>query len=86
MGVVVRMGAILALVCVVAVTTGYAGEDQPVKKSRSGICHCPGGAYYDRTTSFTPFNSIDECLSGGGRHPPNLQGIRAIAPSTNRRI
>ena len=42
MGVVVRMGAILALACVVAVTTGYAGEDQPVKKSRSGICHCPG--------------------------------------------
>ena len=82
MGVVVRMGAILALACVVAVTTGYAGEDQPVKKSRSGICHCPGGAYYDRTTSFTPFNSIDECLSSGGRHPKRGQGDCAEASSS----
>ena len=44
------------------------------KKSSSGICHCPGGRYYDRTKKFTPYRSIAECLDSGGRHPKRGQG------------
>ncbi len=45
-----------------------------VKLSRSGICHCPGGAYWERTLRFTPFPSIESCLATGGRHPKVGQG------------
>ena len=44
------------------------------KKSSSGICHCPGGRYYDRTKRFTAYRSIGECLASGGRHPRRGQG------------
>lgn len=40
-----------------------------VKKSTSGICHAPGTTYYARTKNFTAYNSLDECLSSGGRLP-----------------
>jgi hypothetical protein len=40
-----------------------------VKKSRSGICHAPGTAYYPRTLQFTPYESIEACLASGGRLP-----------------
>lgn len=40
-----------------------------VKMSSSGICHAPGTTYYDRTTNYTPYNSIDACISAGGRLP-----------------
>lgn len=68
------IGAILVLTSIVVVATSNAKQDQPIKKSQSGICHCPGGAYYDRTKRFTPFRTIDECLSDGGRHPKRGQG------------
>lgn len=41
----------------------------PVKLSRSGICHAPSSQYYARTTNFTAYNSLDECLHAGGRLP-----------------
>jgi hypothetical protein len=40
-----------------------------VKKSRSGICHAPGTAYYARTQDFTAYESIEACLDSGGRLP-----------------
>lgn len=44
--------------------------DEPqVKKSTSSICHERGSTYYDRTEKFTPYDSIEECLSSGGRLP-----------------
>jgi len=46
-----------------------AGNDGVVKKSKTGICHAPGGSYYDRTKNFTPFKTLDECLKSGGRLP-----------------
>ena len=45
-----------------------------VKLSRSGICHCPGGAYWERTIHFTAHPSIESCLATGGRHPKQGQG------------
>lgn len=46
-----------------------ASTDSVVKKSKTGICHSPGGSYYDRTKNFTPFKTLDECLKSGGRLP-----------------
>ncbi len=40
-----------------------------VKKSRSNICHAPGTTYYSRTTNFQAFNTVQACLSSGGRLP-----------------
>lgn len=40
-----------------------------VKKSTNDICHAPGTTYYDKTTNYTAYNSVDECLASGGRLP-----------------
>lgn len=40
-----------------------------VKKSDTDICHEKGTTYYSRTKSFTPYNSIQDCLNSGGRLP-----------------
>lgn len=74
-----RTGAVTMFLVAITVAGALANE---IKKSRSGICHCPGGAYYDRTTRFTPYNTIDECLASGGRHPMHGQGECAETTST----
>lgn len=63
--------AAFALLAVVALPDAAPGQ---VKLSRSAICHCPGGAYYERTIHFTAYPSIDSCLAVGGRHPEVGQG------------
>lgn len=40
-----------------------------VKKSKSNICHERGTKYYNQTKTFTPYNTIEGCLSSGGRLP-----------------
>lgn len=40
-----------------------------VKKSTSDICHEKGSTYYERTTNYEAFNSIEDCLKSGGRLP-----------------
>ena len=40
-----------------------------VKMSTTGICHAPGTTYYDRTTNYTAYSTIDACLAAGGRLP-----------------
>lgn len=40
-----------------------------VKKSKTDICHARGTTYYERTTNYTPYNTIDECINSGGRLP-----------------
>ncbi len=40
-----------------------------VKKSSTGICHAQGTQHYDRTSKYTPYNSLDACLDSGGRLP-----------------
>ena len=61
-----------------AVETGLLAEDSEygeiIKMSSSGICHCPGGQYYNRTKNFTEYRSINDCLAAGGRHPKQGQG------------
>ena len=62
------------LILVMAVGALGAAAAQPIKKSNSGICHCPGGQYYERTSRYSAFDSIEACLASGGRHPKRGQG------------
>ncbi len=73
------LGAVLAVAASVPENTAA----QEVKKSGSGICHCPGGQFYDRTTNYTPFESIDACLASGGREPQRGQGTCSSVPATD---
>ena len=40
-----------------------------VKKSTTEICHKKGTNFYNNTKNFTAYNSMEECLSSGGRLP-----------------
>jgi hypothetical protein len=42
---------------------------EPVKMSKSGICHAPGSTYYSQTKNFTPYKTLDDCIRAGGRMP-----------------
>jgi hypothetical protein len=42
---------------------------EPVKMSKSGICHAPNTTYYKQTKSYTPYPTLQACLSAGGRMP-----------------
>lgn len=60
--------------------TSTVPETGPVKKSQSGLCHCPGGQFYDRTSNFTPYDTIGACLESGGREPQQGQGTCPTEP------
>ena len=38
-----------------------------VKKSSTGLCHARGTQYYNQTLKYTAYDSINACLSSGGR-------------------
>ncbi len=65
--------AVAAALVTAGVVSSLASEpastDLPVKKSTSSICHAPGTTYYAKTKNYTPYNTVDECLSSGGRLP-----------------
>ena len=42
---------------------------EPVKMSKTGICHAPGSTYYKQTKNYTPYPTLKDCLSAGGRMP-----------------
>lgn len=44
-------------------------EQTIVKKSVNGICHDKSSRYYEATKNYEAYQSIDECLSSGGRLP-----------------
>jgi len=50
------------------VDVAYA-QSQPVKMSKTGICHAPNSTYYSQTKNFKPYKTLDECLKAGGRMP-----------------
>jgi hypothetical protein len=53
----------------ILVSTSVLGQAEPVKMSKSGICHAPNSTYYNQTKNFTPYKTLDECLKAGGRMP-----------------
>ena len=60
---------IISLLIGLLVSTSVLSQSEPVKLSKSGICHKPGSTYYQQTKNFTPFKTLDECLKSGGRLP-----------------
>ena len=60
---------IIALATALFLSTGVLAQSEPVKMSKSGICHQPGSTYYANTKNFKPFKTLDECLKAGGRLP-----------------
>jgi hypothetical protein len=60
---------IIALATTFLFSTGVLAQSEPVKMSKSGICHQPGSTYYTNTKNFKPYKTLDECLKAGGRLP-----------------
>ncbi|MYA16956.1 MAG: hypothetical protein F4Z28_09415, partial [Gammaproteobacteria bacterium] len=67
------MGVIGGVALAVALASPQP-EHADIKKSTTGICHCPGGQWYVRTSNYTPFETIEACLASGGREPERGQG------------
>ena len=59
----------LLLVTTGLLATGAYAQSEPVKMSKTGICHAPNSTYYSQTKNFTPYKTLDECLKAGGRMP-----------------
>jgi hypothetical protein len=49
--------------------TSFAQAADPVKMSKSGICHAPNTTYYKQTKNYTPYPTLQACLSAGGKMP-----------------
>jgi hypothetical protein len=47
---------------------------QNVRMSGSSICHCRGGAYFQRVSPERSFDTLASCLAAGGREPKQGQG------------
>lgn len=60
---------VIRLVTSLLITTTAFAATEPVKMSKSGICHAPNTTYYNQTKNFTPYKTLDECLKAGGRMP-----------------
>jgi len=64
---------LLMLVLLLTSSLLAAGEppksNEPVKMSKTKICHAPNSSYYAKTQNFTPYKTLKECLDAGGRLP-----------------
>jgi hypothetical protein len=43
-----------------------------IKQSSSGLCHPPQSPWYERTTNFTAYQTLEACLDAGGRLPEGV--------------
>jgi hypothetical protein len=59
----------ISLISTILISTSAFAQSEPIKMSKSGICHKPGSTYYQQTKNFTPYKTLDECLKSGGRLP-----------------
>lgn len=58
----------MLLIPILAISTqASASTSLSIKRTSSGICHDKDSPYFDRIKKYEHFNSIDECLSAGGR-------------------
>jgi len=63
------MKKIIALILLTLSLLAFSETKEPVKLSKSGICHAPGSTYYEQTKNFTPYKTLEDCLKAGGRMP-----------------
>ncbi|MFP3979139.1 HNH endonuclease family protein [Marinobacter sp. KMM 10035] len=66
-------------IAVLALFGSLATQAQPVKMSKSGICHSPAGAHYDRTKNYQPFSTLESCLAEGGSLPKGMSEPKSKA-------
>jgi len=52
-----------------SIKSSTVSTEPAVKKSSTGICHAMGTTYYLRTTKYTTYKSISDCIASGGRLP-----------------
>ena len=62
------MKTIIKLITV-ALLSSAVHAAEPVKMSKSGICHAPNTTYYKQTKNYTPYPTLKDCLNAGGRMP-----------------
>ena len=63
--------------------TAKVGSSPYVKKSKSGICHLKSSSsYYGRVKYFTSYQSLESCLSSGGRCPKRDSQCNARIPAS----
>jgi hypothetical protein len=60
---------LIAAVLSAFLAAGVHAQPEPVKMSKSGICHAPNTTYYSQTKNYTPYKTLKECLNAGGRMP-----------------
>jgi hypothetical protein len=60
---------LITAVLSVFLAAGAHAQSEPVKMSKSGICHAPNTTYYNQTKNFTPYPTLKDCLNAGGRMP-----------------
>jgi hypothetical protein len=53
----------------ILISTTVLGQAEPVKMSKSGICHAPNTTYYNQIKYFIPCPALKDCLDAGGRMP-----------------
>jgi hypothetical protein len=67
------MKRILMLLTVGLLLSAYSfaddGSEPNVKKSKNNICHDKLSRSYNRTKTYIPYDTIEECLASGGRLP-----------------
>ena len=68
------------LAVVLLIVSGVASADV-VKKTSSDICHPPASPYYERTQDFDPFDTVDGCVTSGGRLPERLAQNQSTQPT-----
>jgi hypothetical protein len=59
----------ISLIASLLMTAAAFATTEPVKMSKSGICHAPNTTYYNQTKNFTPYPTLKDCLNAGGRMP-----------------
>jgi hypothetical protein len=63
------MKTIIAVILLTMSLLAISDTKEPVKLSKSGICHASGSTYYEQTKNFTPYKTLEHCLKAGGRMP-----------------
>ncbi len=63
-----KSNIVSSLVSIFMATTAFAASE-PIKMSKSGICHAPNTTYYNQTKNYTPYPTLQACLKAGGRMP-----------------
>jgi hypothetical protein len=60
---------IFPVIAIILFSTATLAQSEPVKMSKSGICHAPNTTYYKQTKNYTPYPTLQACLTAGGRMP-----------------